>query len=60
MPAKVDVQRKTLELLATESPRCGNCGHIIIEVALQPGTIIRHRCKCNTWTYVYVVGVASK
>ena len=52
-------QRRPLNVLDTETPRCPECGRIMSDILLQPGTVNRYKCgNCNTWVYVYVVSAA--
>jgi hypothetical protein len=57
MPPKVDIERKKLKPLDSETVTCEDCGHFVTELVLTPGTIIRTRCHCKTRIRVYVVGV---
>jgi hypothetical protein len=50
-----EIHRKKLEPLDQVTTRCPYCNRIIHDVLLVPNTVVRHKCLCNTWTYIYVI-----
>lgn len=48
-------QIRPLEPHDQEKVRCGNCGRLILDLILQPGTMVRVKCHCNAWNIISVI-----